>query len=638
MRIVPAVKRLLLQVLLLLSIYSVSRFIFTLLNSNFFDGLNTTTYLRLAMSGLRFDLAIICILNLPYIVLLLFPFKVKRFHWWEPFMHWLFVGVNGLALLFEMADWAYYPFTMKRATADVLDMVTRKGDFWSLLPHFLVDDWYAVLGAILAIYLLVVFNRKIIRRFPLPNPASPVAKEESVSGKVVLFLILVGFTIVGIRGGFQRTAINRSFALQAGEGKYASIVLNTPFSIASTFAHNQLPEYRYYSKNVMLEYTQPVKQYSGKTFRQKNVVVIILESFSKQFTGLGHFKSYTPFLDSLMSVSYTCTNAYANALHSAEGIPAIVAGLPSLMEEPITTSIYGIDRITALPGILKQKGYSTAFYHGGTNGTMSFDQFAVNAGYDKYYGRYEYDNEDDYDGNWGIWDEPYLQYFAKNLDKMQQPFMASVFTLSSHDPFAVPDKYADKLPKGELEILQSIAYTDMALRKFFETASKMPYFKNTLFVITADHCSLMTHEEIAHNNMGFYRVPICYYAPGDAGMKGYTDTLTQQIDILPSVLDYLGYSQPFFAFGKSIFRPAGTRIVMDELNNAYQFVWKGYIFKTKGVELVGIYNFSNDYKCWNNLIDKPEGIAVRKEAEPYYKAFLQLYNYVLIHDKMHVEP
>jgi len=639
MRIVPAVKRLLLQILLLLAIFAASRLVFTLLNLSFFEGITVPAYLRMAIAGVRFDLAIICILNLPYIFLLLFPFKVKRFDWWEPFMHWLFVGINGIALLFEVSDWAYYPFTLKRATADVLDMVTRKGDFWSLLPHFIIDYWYAALGIVLMLFALAKLNRIIITRYPLPNPALPQVKEESVSGKVVMFLIVVGLTIVGIRGGLQRTAINRSFALQAGNGKYPSIVLNTPFSIVSTLSHSRLPEYHFYPVEVMMDYTHPVKTYEGKPFRAKNVVIIILESFSKQYTGLnGRFKSYTPFLDSLMQHSFVCTNAYANALHSAEGIPAIIAGIPSLMEEPITTSVYGINNITALPELLKTKGYTTAFYHGGTNGTMSFDQFAVNAGYDKYYGRYEYNNEDDYDGNWGIWDEPYLQYFAKGLYKMKQPFMASVFTLSSHDPFEVPEQYRASLPQGPVKVLQSVAYTDMALRKFFQTASKMPYYNNTLFVITADHCSLMTQEEIDHNNMGFYRIPILFFAPGDTAMKGATDTLVQQVDILPSVLDYLGYSKPFFTFGNSIFRPAPRRIVMTELNNAYQFVWGDYIFKTKQLDIVGIYNSKNDFKCWNNLIDKPEGITVRKEAEPYYKAYIQLYHHALIHDSMTVEP
>jgi phosphoglycerol transferase MdoB-like AlkP superfamily enzyme len=637
MRIVPAVKRLLLQVLLLLAIYGGSRLVFTLLNHSFFESMDVRTYLHLALYGIRFDLAIICILNILYVILLLFPFKVKRLYWWEPFMHWLFVGVNGIALLFEMSDWAYYPFTLKRATADVLDMVTRKGDFWSLLPHFITDDWYVVVGVVIAIYALIKLNRKIIRRYPLPDPSSLEVKEESVSGRVVLFLIIIGLIVVGIRGGLQRTAINRSFALQADDGKYASIVLNTPFSIVSTLSHSQLPEYNFYPEKVAAENIVPIKHYTGKPFQKKNVVVIMLESFSKQYTGLGNFKSYTPFLDSLMQHSYVCTNAYANALHSAEGIPAVIAGIPSLMEEPITTSVYGIDRITALPRLLKTKGYNTAFYHGGTNGTMSFDQFAVNAGYDKYYGRTEYDNEEDYDGNWGIWDEPYLQYCAQSMAKAKQPFMASIFTLSSHDPFKVPEKYEQVLPQGPIENLQSIAYTDMALRKYFETVSKLPYYNNTLFVITADHCSLMTQEEIDHNNMGFYRIPILFFAPGDTAMKGSTDMLTQQIDILPSVLDYLGYDKPFFAFGKSIFTPAANRIVLNELNNAYQFVWGNYIFKTKELEITGIFNFKNDFKCWDNLIEKPEGIAARKAAEPYYKSLLQIYHYALIHDKMIVE-
>src|SRR5690606_39267322 len=133
-------------------------------------------------------------------------------------------------------------------------------------------------------------------------------------------------------------------------------------------------------------------------------------------TGLGDGVSYTPFLDSLAGEGMSFTNSYANGLRSAEGLRAIFSGIPSLMAEPFTTSVYSTNKITSIPGLLKTQRYHTSFSHGATNGSMSFDVFTRSAGVDHYYGRTEYNNDKDYDGNWGIYDEPFLQYFEQGLN------------------------------------------------------------------------------------------------------------------------------------------------------------------------------------------------------------------------------
>src|SRR5690606_32331919 len=140
-------------------------------------------------------------------------------------------------------------------------------------------------------------------------------------------------------------------------------------------------EVHFYPPEKALQYINPKKKYPSGQFQKKNVVVIILESFSKEYTGLGGRESFTPFLDSLMNKSRVFSNAFANGLTSAAGIPAILSGMPSLLDEPFTTSAYGTNKLPSIPQLLKDMGYQTAFYHGGTNGTMSFDIYASNAGF-----------------------------------------------------------------------------------------------------------------------------------------------------------------------------------------------------------------------------------------------------------------
>lgn len=631
MALLSPLKRIILQVGLLLCCYFLSRCVFTLINIGRFGGLSLAEFLRLCFYALRFDISTIVTLNAVYFALLLLPLPVWKMPVYERITQWLFIVINSIAFAFEISDWAYFPFTLKRATNDVLDMIGRQGDFLNHLPHFLIDYWYAPLGFILLIILFTVANNRIRGRAPLTGP-SRMTWGIGI-GKTFLLAFVIGLCVLGMRGGLQLIPLGNGNALTVTDNKYVPIVLNTPFSVMHSYS-GKLEEVHYFPEADLKKYFDPIKHYGDKPFQKKNVVLIILESFSKEYTGLGGRQSFTPFLDSLMQYSYVCRNAFANSLTSAEGIPAVISGMPSLMEEPITTSSYGTDKLTSLPALLRDKGYQTAFYHGGTNGTMSFDVFTSNAGFSKYYGRKEYNNEADFDGSWGIWDEPFLQYFARGLNGMQQPFMASVFTLTSHDPFKVPEQYKDKLSKGTLPIQQCIAYTDMSLKKFFETASREPWFRNTLFVFTADHASPGSKDPYYSSlKMGSYAIPIMFYAPGDSTLRNGTDSVVQQIDILPTVLDYLGYDQKFFAFGSSMFRHAYPRYVVNEMSGSYLWYMNGYLYTTAGLSGKALYDFRKDSLCRNNILPQKMQEA-NEEIIPHFKAFIQLYRSSLIRNKL----
>ncbi len=630
--LLPSLKRIFFQILLLLLCYFLSRLAFTLINHHRFSGLGVAGFLRLCFYALRFDFSTIVTINALYFVMLLLPLPLWRMPRWERFTQYWFLATNTIAFAFEVSDWAYFPFTLKRATNDVLDMITRSSDFLKLLPHFLTDYWYAPIGFILLIWLFIKANNFIRSKTKLNVP--PDFSMSWIIGlwQFVAMILIVGICIIGMRGGLQLIPLGNGNALQVTSNQYVPIVLNTPFSIMHSYS-GKMEEVHFFSEETLGQYFPPVKQYKDRQFSKKNVVVIILESFSKEFTGIGGRKSYTPFLDSLMQHALVCHHAFANSLHSAEGIPAILSGMPSLMEEPITTSSYGTDRLTSLPALLQEEGYETAFYHGGSNGTMSFDIYASNAGFQHYYGRTEYANDRDYDGNWGIWDEPFFQYFARGLSAMKQPFMASVFSLSSHDPFKVPAKYASVLPQGSLPIHQTIAYTDLALRKFFQKASEQSWFANTLFVITADHAAPVSKDPYYSSlNMGAYSIPVIFYSPALDLHTGFTDTLFQQIDILPTVLDMLGYQKPFFAFGQSLYHTQQPRFVVNELTGSYQWYMDDFLLTANEMKPQALYDFRSDSLCKNNLIKDSTEVAGKMISR--FHAFVQFYRSALIHNKL----
>jgi hypothetical protein len=609
--------------------------VFTIININHFQELSLAAFFRILLLSLRFDISGVCAVNGLYILLMLLPIPIWRTLRWERFTQWLFIITNTIALLFEIGDWAYFPFNFKRSTADVLDMISRKGDFWSLLPHLVVDFWYVPLAMVIMTIVLYRTNKKICTHTPLhhaPQNMRPLRTGIWQTGRL---LVVAAITIIGIRGGLQYVPIGIRNAVLVADSRFTPIVLNTPFSIINTFVNDGLEDVHYYKGADLLQYINPKKQYDGKPFQPKNVVFIVLESFSKEFTKLGGRLSYTPFLDSLMSQSLVCTNAYANAVRSAEGIPAIVAGLPSMMDEAIYTSKYGTNRMNAMPNLLKEKGYTSAFYHGGTNGTMSFDVFCAAAGYDNYYGRNEYNNEADYDGNWGIWDEPFFQYFSQGISKMKQPFFATLFSLSSHPPYKLPPQYAHTFAKGTHPVHPCIMYSDMALRKFFETAKTQAWYNNTLFVITADHCAPKSNGKVYNKNMRMYAIPILLYAPNDSTLHGRYDSISQQIDILPTVLDYLGYNKSFFAMGSSILRQGQPRYTINQVTGVYQLLMNGYLMKTTQVKPISVFAYPQDSLCRHNLLKEQPEIA-QNQLLPYLKAIMQTYHTAAIHDKMYI--
>jgi hypothetical protein len=622
-------RRLALQVLLLLALFFLSRLAFTGINYDHFRGLGIIGFLRLSFFAIRYDLSAICAVNALYILLFLLPLPIQRWHRWERFTQVIFILVNSIALLFEVSDWAYFPYNFKRSTADVLLLVSHKGDFWSVLPDYLISYWYVPLGAAAFIFLLIWGNRRICRATPLEQEIRLKRRWMVSAWQLLIYISVLCLATIGLRGGLQYIPIGLRNAVQVTQSRYVPVVLNTPFSIAVTLMTPGLEEVHYMS-DTEAEKRFPFRhQYHSSGFRKKNVVLIILESGSKEFTALGSEKSYTPFLDSLMGRSLVCTQGFANGQTSAEGIPAIIAGIPTLMDEAFTTSNYGTNNITALPSVLKEYGYSSAFYHGGTNGTMSFDIFASAAGFQHYYGRSEYADERDYDGAWGIWDEPFLQYFAHGLLRMKQPFVASVFTLSAHPPYNLPDQYRNQLPAGPLPVQQCMAYTDLALRRFFETASKQPWYDNTLFVITADHASPQNSGGFYAENLGRYTIPILFFCPSDTILHDHYNEPVQQLDIMPSVLQYLGYVKPFFAYGNSIFSRDEPRFVITQSGGAYQWLERGYLLQTAN-KSTGFYAYPADSDCRHNLLPTPLADSQKLRMS----AFIQRYRYTVIHNEM----
>ncbi len=618
---------------LLVAFYSVCRLFFLIFNFSYFSDVSAISISKDFFFGIRFDLSSIVISNIIFIVLHLNPFQIFYHRYYQIFLKVLFLVVNIPLLLFICIDFGFFRFSSRHATSETFKIMSYGEDFINTMPRMVRDFWYMLLLLIVLIFLLIIFYSKI--RIQRKSVEEQGENSPSILKKIVLHGLVVTLIVIGFRGGIQYKPISIISASQYGSAKDVALILNTPFTIIKTFDKSQLTEMNYFPAEEAKKISPVIHHFNHpEPFRNLNVIVIIMESFGKEYIGsLNHSEGYTPFLDSLIHESLVFSNAFANGKRSIEGIPAVVAGIPSLMGEPFITSAYSGNSINSIASLLKQKGYVTSFYHGGTNGTMGFDNFTHLAGFDSYYGRREYNNDKDFDGSWGIYDGPFLQNFAKQLSTMHQPFFSTLFTLSSHHPYSIPAEFKDKFKKGTLPIHESIQYADFCLRKFFETASAMPWFDSTLFVITADHTALSEYPSY-ESKLGIYSIPIIFYRH-DGSLKGSSGLTTQQIDILPSILDYLHFDQPFFSFGQSVFDTSASHFAINYLNDSYQYISGNYSLSLDTLKDNFLYHYSTDGLLQQNLVHTETVVAEKMEKR--LKAFIQNYNRALVKNKMTVE-
>ena len=577
--------------------------------------------------GARFDLSAIAYLNTLFILLSLIPTRKRESKGYQTVLKTLFLFFNGVAVFLNLVDIVNVQFTGKRMTAGIVSFLSQGDDANNVAGDFFKDNWFLFL-----LFLGLMFTLYKSYSYLQQNQFF-LHRSKNNWKSYVLSLLVLSFTVLAMRGGTQLRPIKNIHASYYGQGKYVPLILNTPFSILSTLSEKGISEKKYFSQQESKLYFNAAKSFTADSVVQKNVVVIILESFSKEYVGAyNNFKGYTPFLDSLMQHSTVCENAFANGKKSIEGIPAVLSGIPALTDKPFILSQYGAQKGNSIASVLNNLAYNSSFYHGGHPGTMGFDAYAKIADFDSYIDLSDYPNkEDDYDGNWGIFDEPFLQFFKTELDLKLEPFFSTVFTLSSHHPYTIPQQYKKKFPKGEIQIHESVGYSDYALKRFFDEAKKSDWFLNTVFVITADHTFKSTHKEY-QNSKGLYEIPLIIYEPSVNTFSSVTK-VCQQVDILPTVIDYLQIDTSVVCFGNSVFDSTGFAV--NYLNNIYQLFEGDYLLQYNGVTSIALYNCKEDPLLKNNvLVDRPE---IAKAMQQKLKAIIQEYNYRMLHNKLQLD-
>ena len=619
------------NLLLVMVLYTISRLFFFWVNVDLYPNVSVSHLLEMLAGGLRFDLTALLYLNSLYLlfVLLPLPSTIRNHHNYISTAKWAFWVPNILGFIVNCMDIVYVRFTDRRTTCTVFTEFQNDGNLVSIIWQSMWQYWYVTLFGIALLTLLILCTRKQW------HVATPHKTWVYYTAEIVLMLATIYFIVIGIRGGFGKYTrpITISNAMQyTNTPQETAILLNTPFSLMKSLENTMYIHPHYFNDEEIEELFSPIHtdeiEENGR-LGQVNVVVLILESFSKEYIGfynqhIDGYNGFTPFLDSLLAQSVTYTHSFASGRKSIDAMPSVLSSIPMLIEPYIVTP-YSTNAVSSLAACLKEEGYATAFFHGAPNGSMGFQAYARSAGFEQYLGMDEYDGIEDFDGTWAIWDEEFLQYYARSMNQMKQPFMTAIFTASSHHPFRVPKQYEGVFPRGTQPIHQCVGYTDYSLREFFAYAKQQDWYENTLFVLTADHTNQVSLPEYA-TAKGIFEVPIAFYSPrwnqGNLQIQG----AVSQTDIMPSVLAYLGYNKPFFAFGEDILTQEKKHPYAVCYNHpVYQLLSDSLLLQFDGKEVCAVYNHQNDPMLQYNIAEQTN----TQEMETFLRAYIQQYIYRL---------
>ncbi len=621
------------RLLLAYLFYFIARALFYIFNKDLLNISNTSELFNAFYYGIAFDTTAILYINAFFTLLSLLPLFVNTHKTFQKIVFYIYFTFNLLAYITNFIDIIYYRFSNFRLTSTVFEEFKNETNGVALLLSFLRDYWYILILFITTCYLWIYLYKKIHVK-----PIEITKKLSYVLSSIVVLLLIATLMIGGIRGDFKHSTrpitlvdANRHVTKQ----EQAVLVLNTPFAIIRTINKSEFKNPNFFKDEDIAKYIKPIKQYTKNPETKPNIVLFIIESYGREYIGalnkrkkIKNYQGYTPFFDSLIQHSLAFDNAYANGRKSIHGMSSVLSGIPSY-KVAFTSSAYSNQRVESLVSTLKNYGYDTSFFHGAPNGSMGFLGYSNILGFDHYYGKTEFNDDSKFDGIWGIWDEHFFQYVADELNKKKSPFFATIFTVSSHAPYKLPKEFEGKFPVGHRPVHKVIGYTDYAFKKFFERVKKESWYDNTIFVFTADHTNQKYYKEYK-KGINIFAVPIIFFKP-DNSLSKLDTVVAQQIDIYPSILDFIGYKKTFRSWGRSVFSNDMEPFAITYSGNVFFYIKNDYTLVFDGKKTIGFYA-KNDTALEHNLIDKkfPEMEKMEKEC----KAYIQDYMYRIVHKKL----
>jgi hypothetical protein len=465
------------------------------------------------------------------------------------------------------------------------------------------------------------------------------------------FAFWICMLIIGCRGGLCGRVLDPPCVVRLSQQPSGGVLMgNSSFSILKSLGRRPIRSFHFFDSAEELNgiyspfhVAKPQSPYFGR-YKGKNILILILESFSAEHVGFldREFKEKqsdcTPFLDALAQRSL-CFDGFANGSISPDGLVSIFSSIPALQGIPYIRSSRGIaNHIEGLSSLLARSGYHDSFFYGGKRYSCDFDCYWRKVGLKRYFCEENFPQKitkNIYSG-WGIHDLAWLSYAADVLSREPEPFISGIFTLSSHHPFGIPKGFENTFPRGRHPIQELVAYADYALKCFFEKISSEPWYKNTLFVLVADHTSGAV-EPYYHGPIGSFSIPILLFDPEGHLPLECAGQLAQQIDLFPTLLHLLGHAEAHVAFGHDLLDEKHPHFAVNFRHEIYQLLGDDYLLQFDGEKSIGFFDRKKDPLAQRNLLSEPQYDALRRSYERCLQAFLQHYSQVLTQDTLTLE-
>ncbi len=598
--------------LCVLVIYSSLRF---LLYGTYYRGISFSGFelLESFIHGVRFDLYCIGLATIPQLLIIV-CFLVGINHQKVILAgRFLFIVIHCLFLTPIIANLGYFKFIERHLGKDIFSFSKEASEQnISLLTNY----WHLLLVSFITFWIIY----KTAPRYKAHTQKPP---------KTVFIFVLVLMCIAGlcVRGGLQSKPLAPVHAYLNSDERLANISLNTSFNILRSSSAEEIPSFiqtahqGIHTKQLDQSHT---KRVDVPVFKDSNIVLLIVESLALEYLNINNDKaSWAPFISEIANNKKNAffPKFFANGRRSIDISPSIQAGLPNFLDQPFVRSSFQHVKLNGLAEILSFEGYDTSFFHGTKNNSMYFDSFAARVGFKQYHGLDNYPHKGHYNGYWGIFDEEFLQHSVKVLSRSSKPFFTSIFTLSSHDPFVVPDKHKEKFKSGPLKIHKTISYSDYAVKKFFESAKKEGWYENTIFIITADHA--YSSEQVQFQDLiGKFRVPLIIMHPNKDLSAIESEKIGQHIDIKPTILDLVGHhGKGYSGFGRSLLRKDQQGFAFNKLGKVYWYLDKDKLIKLNSNGEYFSYSHKN---TWDLSLDKikdeqTKNHFIQNVLEPYFK-------------------
>ncbi len=579
------------------------------------------------LRGIRFDLSTACIVSIPFFVILLLPGISRNWHTRQGVLVTLLLWYVVL-LGYNFIDVQYYAFAQRHLT---FELKNAWGDTRVLLGIGLKQYVVELLGLLLFLGAFALAFRRVTSDFTqrsLPGGQPPWHRR--LAWDVPLTIVMIAFFVVFIRGGLQAKPLGVKNAFSSDAVELGILSLNgiyTTFNALAESRDGRDPVARLKSLHASVgapsqddvvrmiassdrESHEPdyplFRRFSYQPVERKplNVVIFVLESWSAKFIGtLKGSPDATPVFDELSRDGLLLTNCFANAQRSIEGLSALLGSVP--VWKGVVLGQGGLlyqTRLEPIGHIFKNYGYETVFIHGARRGSMGFDGLTKRIGFTRYIARDDFEiNSVTDDGVWGIYDEYAFLRAHHEFEQMRQPFFSVVYSLSSHTPYTLPSKMFERFDASvpHREFLNSMGYSDYALGKFFSAARTAPYFRDTVFLIVADHTE---GPSTGGNLYEGYHIPCLLYSPAHLP-PGREPRVVSQLDLAPTLLDFLRISAPYTSWGKSVFAD-GDRMALLPRGDHFVYVREPYMLLTDLNQPIGLYDYRTNPGA--NLLEKPD--------------------------------